>query len=148
MDGWRLPLIRNGSTSTDGHEETRALPVPAPNAETPPIGDKKSSAKRRTNGHRAARRRTEVIRYFVGKGSDPKPMLEQEVASEAEALVGRLQVRRQGVSGRGVYGRAKDRTGEGEARKAGGSRTTSFYHQRKLSRRRPRLAWTFAFEVG
>jgi hypothetical protein len=78
-------LTRNGSASADGREEAKTLP--GPTAETPPNGDKKRSAKRRTSGHRAAGRGPHVIRYFVGKGSDPKPMLEQEVASEAEALV-------------------------------------------------------------
>jgi hypothetical protein len=61
--------------------------LPAPTAETPPNGDKKRSAKRRTSGNRATGWGADVLRYFVGKGSDPKPMLEQEVASEAEALI-------------------------------------------------------------
>ena len=121
--------------------------LPAPTPETPPNGDKKRArnAERAATAGRAGDRRH---RYFVGKGSDPKPMLEQEVASEAGGTDRRLQVGRPGVSGAGVYGRTKDRTGEGEPRKAGSSRTTSFYHQRKLSRRRPRLAWTCAFEAG
>lgn len=78
-------MTRNGSESPDGREERKALP--APTAETPPDSDRKRSTKRRTSGRRSARRGLDVIRYFVGKGSDPKPMLEQEVASEAEALV-------------------------------------------------------------
>jgi hypothetical protein len=60
--------------------------LPAPTTETP-NGDKKSSAKRRTSGHRGTGRGADAPRYFVGKGSDPKPMLDQEVASEAEALI-------------------------------------------------------------
>lgn len=77
-------LNKNGSASPDGREET----LSAAEARQESVGvPARSSGKRHPSNRRSRRQTAEAFRYFVGKGSDPKPMLEQEVASEAEGLV-------------------------------------------------------------
>ena len=51
-------------------------------------GPVKSSGKRRSQSPRPRGGPSkEAVRYFIGKSSDPKPVLDQEVASEPEGLV-------------------------------------------------------------
>lgn len=79
--------------SADEREEakTMALTVDRPAATKPssakPGGPGKQS--RRRSGRRHRGQATDGVRYFVGKPGEPdrKPTLEQEVASEPEALV-------------------------------------------------------------
>ena len=99
---------------------------------------------------RAARRAgssANGVRYFVGRpaSGDGKPTLEQEVASEPEALVIAFK------NDSRVYFvnefRVTQRIEGGQVRlekEPAAAAQTGFYHQRKLSRRRPRLTWELA----
>ena len=75
-------------------------------------------------------------------------MLEQEVASEPEALVIAFKTDGRVFLVQEFTVAQKIERGRVSLEKQAVSRTTSFYHQRKLSRRRPRLAWECAFEAG
>ena len=60
----------------------------AASSDAPGTGSVKSSGKRRSPSLRPRVGPTkETARYFIGKSGDPKPLLEQEVASEPEGLV-------------------------------------------------------------
>ena len=77
----------NGSASPDGHDEMESTYQP------PRAASAKSPGPKATVRRGNRRRRTEpgdhAVRYFVGRpdADDGKPTLEQEVASEPEALV-------------------------------------------------------------
>lgn len=54
----------------------------------PATGPVKSSGKRRSQSPRLrGGPAKDGVRYFIGKSGDPKPLLDQEVASEPEGLV-------------------------------------------------------------
>jgi hypothetical protein len=80
-------LSRDGSASPD----TRAQGQPLLSTTEAPGKDKHSGTpvERARRGGRRARGQGDNVRYFVGRlgDGDNKPMLEQEVASEPEALV-------------------------------------------------------------
>jgi hypothetical protein len=76
-------VIRNGSVSPDAQDDAKNMTRPVVEAST----DGAKSSGRRRNSRRSRGRSTEAVRFFVGKTGDPKPMLDQEVASEAEGLV-------------------------------------------------------------
>jgi hypothetical protein len=76
-------LVRNGSVSPDAQDDAKNMTRRV--AEVPIEGAKSSG--RRRNSRRSRGRSTEAVRFFVGKTGDPKPMLDQEVVSEAEGLV-------------------------------------------------------------
>ena len=104
------------------------------------------------------------IRYAGGAGKGWSAIFHREEwrSEAAPRAGGRKRTRRSGdrfqnrcsaLRGPRVYGRAKDRTRPGEVGESTGAWTksgftlqsTSFYHQRKLSRRRPRLSWEIAW---
>ena len=78
-------MSRNGSASQDAWEEERTMI----SLIDKPVGEnRKAASKKGRRGLRRARNPVENVRYFVGRpGDDNKPMLEQEVATEPEALV-------------------------------------------------------------
>jgi hypothetical protein len=84
-------LNRNGGASPDARQELESLAA----TEMPPSvktsAQKSGSARKlsRSRGGRRPRGQVADVRYFVGTpaGDDSKPTLEQEVASEPEALV-------------------------------------------------------------
>ena len=86
-------MDRNGGMSVDAREETRLVavatdaPVGANRKAVRAVGPGKASRRRR--GRRARSESANGVRYFVGRpaSGDAKPTLEQEVASEPEALV-------------------------------------------------------------
>lgn len=58
------------------------------NSDLPATGSVKSSGKRRSQSPRSRGGQSkEAVRYFIGKSGDRTPVLDQEVASEAEGLV-------------------------------------------------------------
>ena len=60
----------------------------AANSGLPVTGSVKSNGKRRSQSPRSrGGPAKEAVRYFIGSSGDPKPVLGQEVASEAEGLV-------------------------------------------------------------
>jgi hypothetical protein len=60
----------------------------AASSDAPGTGSVKSSGKRRNQSSRPrGGPAKDGVRYFIGKSGDPKPLLEQEVASEPEGLV-------------------------------------------------------------
>ena len=60
----------------------------AGSSDAPGTGSVKSSGKRRNQSSRPrGGPAKDGVRYFIGKSGDPKPLLEQEVASEPEGLV-------------------------------------------------------------
>ena len=60
----------------------------AASSDAPGTGAVKSSGKRRNQSSRPrGGPAKDGVRYFIGKSGDPKPLLEQEVASEPEGLV-------------------------------------------------------------
>ena len=60
----------------------------AASSDAPGTGSVKSSGKRRNQSSRPRGGPAKYrVRYFIGKSGDPKPLLEQEVASEPEGLV-------------------------------------------------------------
>ena len=60
----------------------------AANSDPPVTGSVKSNGKRRSQSPRSrGGPAKEAVRYFIGSSGDPKPVLGQEVASEAEGLV-------------------------------------------------------------
>ena len=60
-----------------------------PENETPPSPPVKAQGRRRNGAQhsRSPGALREAVRYFVGKSGDPKPHLDQEMPSEAEAMV-------------------------------------------------------------
>lgn len=84
-------MNRNGSALADAREETVTTPTEASVAAK--VGNirprKSGEASRRRSGRRARDQLANGVRYFVGRpaSGDAKPTLEQEVASEPEALV-------------------------------------------------------------
>ena len=60
----------------------------AASSDAPGTGSVKSNGKRRNQSSRPrGGPAKDGVRYFIGKSGDPKPLLEQEVASEPEGLV-------------------------------------------------------------
>ena len=91
-------MNRNGGASPDAREEVTAMetgteapigvrPTAARPAEARPVEAR--TEPKRPGGRRPRRRSSDGVRYFVGQPAvgDGKPTLEQEVASEPEALV-------------------------------------------------------------
>lgn len=86
-------MSRNGSVLTDVRDEALMMPPNDVPSRTKPRserqgGGRRASSKRRS-GRRAQGQSSNGVRYFVGRpaSGDAKPTLEQEVASEPEALV-------------------------------------------------------------
>ena len=79
-------MSRNGIASLDAVQE-KLPPVPEnempPSPPVKPQGNKRNGAPR----SRSSGSSREAVRYFVGKSGDPKPHLDQEMPSEAEAMV-------------------------------------------------------------
>ena len=86
-------MNRNGSALADVREETVTMPPPDAPAGAKPRRPRQGGAGRAASKRRAGRRGRDQsangVRYFVGRpaSGDAKPTLEQEVASEPEALV-------------------------------------------------------------
>ena len=93
-------MNRNGVASPDAREEANAMETgteaplgmrpAAPRPAEARLAESRVEPKRPGRGGRRARRRSsDGVRYFVGQpaAGDGKPTLEQEVASEPEALV-------------------------------------------------------------
>jgi hypothetical protein len=93
-------LNRNGGASPDAREEVTAMetgteapigerPTAAKPAEATRVEARVEPKRHGRGGRRARRRSSDGVRYFVGQpaAGDGKPTLEQEVASEPEALV-------------------------------------------------------------
>ena len=87
-------MNKNGSASLDTQDEVRTVASLAANepanprpTTVGPSGNQRGS--RRFGGRRRRGHATDGIRYFVGRpgDGDAKPTLEQELASEPEALV-------------------------------------------------------------
>ena len=86
-------MNRSGSASVDALEEPKTMPstTDAPAGAKPPTerSGRHGKASKGRGGRRASGASTNGVRYFVGRAAsgDAKPTLEQEVASEPEALV-------------------------------------------------------------
>lgn len=84
-------MNRNGGASPDAREELTSMGATEAPASVKRSVPKSGSAKKRSESRGSRRSRGQVadVRYFVGRpaGDDSKPSLEQEVASEPEALV-------------------------------------------------------------
>lgn len=84
-------MTRNGSALVDAREETVTMPTEAPvDAKARSARPSRSGkASKRRSGRRGRDQSANGVRYFVGRpaSGDAKPTLEQEVASEPEALV-------------------------------------------------------------
>lgn len=84
-------MNRNGGVSPDAREELSAMTPKEPAAGVKTSTQKTSGLRKssRRRGGRRARSQATGIRYFVGRPAegDGKPTLEQEMASEPEALV-------------------------------------------------------------
>lgn len=84
-------MNRNGGASPDAGEELRSMAAPESPTSVKTSAQKPGSVRKRSRnrGRRPPRGQVADVRYFVGRpaGDDGKPTLEQEVASEPEALV-------------------------------------------------------------
>ena len=79
-------MSRNGSASQDAPEEGPRMLSQIEKL----VGEKqKAAGNRGRRGRRRPRNPVENVRYFVGRpgDGDDKPMLEQEVATEPEAVI-------------------------------------------------------------
>ena len=84
-------MNRNGNTSPDAREELTSIAASEAPAHVKAIARRPRRDRKRSTERGSWRSRSQptAVRYFVGRpaADDNKPTLEQEVASEPEALV-------------------------------------------------------------